>query len=347
MNYVTNVWIQAEARVQRWIEERKAFLPEVESIARLFAARKFRVGNAFRSVSLEELDCLATKLGYPVAVEDFPESHALERALTIFDANSDKQAILVNAAFFSPAGSASASRARFDIAHEIGHIVLSHPEGALGPDMTVEELESYLRLEWEANYFAGALLMDQHLARETMRRTRYNPQELAKAFSVTFHTAAHRLLVLAQFDGMSFRLLQVAQVDTGEPGAVRVIKSYASDPSIFPAPAIGALACRRWAVSQALAKGKSVRRFSILRDRSAYEKVLVVAEADGRLLRSAVSLSSRVDQLDRLDGAFGPDLKEDIVGRECKRSCPLFEQCSVEFSDLDQLLRDEDGRRGY
>jgi Zn-dependent peptidase ImmA (M78 family) len=98
----------------------------------------------------------------------------------------------------------SRARARFTIAHELGHWHL-HLKGT-GPSarfcrpddigMTLDEITSSKRLESEANRFAAELLMPADWVREEATRVRLSVPALANAFAVSAAAMQVRLEVL-------------------------------------------------------------------------------------------------------------------------------------------------------
>lgn len=100
--------------------------------------------------------------------------------------------------------SRSYTRARFTIAHELGHWRL-HSKGSgtrsrfCRPDdvgATLPEITSSKRLESEANRFAAELLMPAELVRREAEKVRLSVPALAKTFAVSAAAMQVRLEVL-------------------------------------------------------------------------------------------------------------------------------------------------------
>ena len=84
-------------------------------------------------------------------------------------------------------------RDRFTVAHEVGHLLL-HNDVSLARSMKKpSELKPYENSEWQANTFAGALLIPT----PTAQRLR-NEWEVAEACGVSFDAARVRLAALRQ-----------------------------------------------------------------------------------------------------------------------------------------------------
>lgn len=87
----------------------------------------------------------------------------------------------------------SALRDRFTIAHELGHYFL-HSEQGEGP--IVAYRSGSTRIEWEANWFAAALLMPRKEFSESVNLG-YNIARLASQFGVSQEAAKVRKEVLS------------------------------------------------------------------------------------------------------------------------------------------------------
>ncbi|MBL0929935.1 MAG: ImmA/IrrE family metallo-endopeptidase [Alphaproteobacteria bacterium] len=70
-------------------------------------------------------------------------------------------------------------RDRFTLAHEVGHIIL-HNEPYLARHMETNKLPTYCDPEWQANAFAGELLIPIDLARIIK-----NPKDATRVFGVS------------------------------------------------------------------------------------------------------------------------------------------------------------------
>jgi Zn-dependent peptidase ImmA (M78 family) len=99
------------------------------------------------------------------------------------------------------------ARKRFTIAHEIGHLLLHMPQAEDGEYVDTEDSfrsgevpyddtwPAERRAEWEANTFAGALLIDEELLRNEWAASR-DPDLLAWKFQVSAAAMAVRLAQL-------------------------------------------------------------------------------------------------------------------------------------------------------
>jgi len=88
-------------------------------------------------------------------------------------------------------------RARFTLAHELGHLVM-HPEAPL-PRMVATNrpapIDEYNRAgEWQANKFATFFLMPEHIVRQFA-----SPEEMAEHCKVSLEAARHRFKEVGHF----------------------------------------------------------------------------------------------------------------------------------------------------
>ncbi|WP_158093436.1 ImmA/IrrE family metallo-endopeptidase [Acetobacter sp. DsW_063] len=91
----------------------------------------------------------------------------------------------------------SASRARFDVAHEIGHLVLHRGVG----QEDIEDPKTLKRIEAEANRFAGALLLPRRSFPNEVFTTRLDAfVELKKRWKVAIQAMVFRCKDLGIFD---------------------------------------------------------------------------------------------------------------------------------------------------
>ncbi|ENM0054935.1 ImmA/IrrE family metallo-endopeptidase [Stenotrophomonas maltophilia] len=88
---------------------------------------------------------------------------------------------------------ANQPRDRFTVAHEVGHLLLHNGVGLARSMRKPSELKAYENSEWQANTFAGALLIPT----ATAQRLR-NELELADACNVSVDAAKVRLASLRQ-----------------------------------------------------------------------------------------------------------------------------------------------------
>jgi Zn-dependent peptidase ImmA (M78 family)/transcriptional regulator with XRE-family HTH domain len=91
----------------------------------------------------------------------------------------------------------SAARARFDVAHEVGHLVLHRGVG----EEDIENLKVLRQVEQEANRFAGALLLPQQSFPNEIYTTRLDAFiELKMRWKVTIQAMVYRCKDLGLFD---------------------------------------------------------------------------------------------------------------------------------------------------
>lgn len=82
-------------------------------------------------------------------------------------------------------------RDRFTVAHELGHLVLHNGVGLARKMVEPTSLKAYENSEWQANTFAGALLIPEEAG---IRLS--DPADLAAACGVSFRAAEVRLSAL-------------------------------------------------------------------------------------------------------------------------------------------------------
>lgn len=82
---------------------------------------------------------------------------------------------------------------RFTIAHELGHLILGHDAGLARNMVRTNEIAPYKHSEWQADTFAGALLMPAEVVRSTS-----SVDELVEACSVSREAARVRRKVVLE-----------------------------------------------------------------------------------------------------------------------------------------------------
>lgn len=85
------------------------------------------------------------------------------------------------------------NRARFTIAHELGHYFLDKhriglKKGLLSPHLSVNDVNAYTKIENEANYFASNLLMPEKKFLSMIQNKKFN-FDLVKTISKEFNTS--------------------------------------------------------------------------------------------------------------------------------------------------------------
>ena len=100
-------------------------------------------------------------------------------------------------------------RSRFTGAHEFGHVVLHANqlteqlrEGRAVPQLYRGEIQSYEDPEWQANYFAGAILMPAVHMFELYAEGA-DEYEVADIFTVSRRSAEIRLSIIGDFAGQN------------------------------------------------------------------------------------------------------------------------------------------------
>lgn len=89
----------------------------------------------------------------------------------------------------------SPRRDQFTIAHELGHYFLHSRQGKTPLIANRQSTPASERVEWEANWFAAALLMPEQQFREAFR-SEGDPVLLAQCFGVSTDAATVRMKVL-------------------------------------------------------------------------------------------------------------------------------------------------------
>lgn len=90
----------------------------------------------------------------------------------------------------------SATRDRFTIAHELGHFFLHFPIEKDEHNFAATRNSKFERAEWEANWFAAALLMPKKIFIEESSRLKGDTYLLSKAFLVSPEAVRVRKKVL-------------------------------------------------------------------------------------------------------------------------------------------------------
>lgn len=112
-----------------------------------------RVANNVRNIfkagigPISNVTLLIERLGIRVAFKDF----SLEQIDAVTESLNNRQYIVINTY------NRSSVRIRFNLAHELGHVLL-HSKYSEGE---ISNSSNRKRIEWEANYFAGCLLMPE------------------------------------------------------------------------------------------------------------------------------------------------------------------------------------------
>jgi Zn-dependent peptidase ImmA (M78 family) len=112
----------------------------------------------------------------------------------------------------------NSNRARFTIAHELGHYFLDNhriglKRGLLSPHFSVNDVNAYLKIENEANYFASNLLMPELRFRSFILRQKFNFQLLKKT-SLHFNTSVTATAI--RFSDIGFQPLMLVYCEKGK-----------------------------------------------------------------------------------------------------------------------------------
>ncbi len=333
----------AIAQVRTWIEENNAYFPEFEAKARAVAEAAFHGSRRMPAVLFDDLNYAAGLFDYEVFFAPIPLGIGA-KALTFGRPirtiylpedlyGSDRRYPNEDEEEYTRRLRHRPYRARFSLAHELGHIALEHPpqDEQL---KTVEDWYGFYRREWEANYFAGALLMDEHEARDYLYTSRFDLLDFAEHFGVTYHSAAQRA-VSATGGKIPFRFIQLT-----DKGHVR--KSYASDQTIFPIPFIYAVGCQNWLAWKTMTNGTDTENFqcTILKNGMIYEKMFVRAKRVTSVMptgpqKTVVSLSCRIEDARQYMKDFTPAVDEETAKYLCHGRCENFDtpECR-DFADM-------------
>jgi len=231
----------ANAALRRTMRERENYFADVEALAtQTLQAVGYRGAGALPQRVLLDI---AGHFGFAVEyVQDLPRS---VRSVTD----------LRHRRMFIPQRDALGSQdARTVVLQTLGHFALQHSDPA--------DFADFLRQRVEANYFAGAVLVPESLARPFLEQAKSDRElsvaDLEDVFAVSYEMAAHR------FTNLATRHLGIPVhfVRTDESGTI--FKAYENDGVVFPADGQGAIegqrVCRHWGARQAF---RSPEKFSI------------------------------------------------------------------------------------
>ncbi len=172
-----------------------------------------------------------------------------------------------------------------------------------------------------ANYFAGALLLPYEDYFREVQRTRYDVQQLAESFEMSYEACAHRLCNLSDPRRAGVPL-HFMRVDV----AGNISKKYSASGLRFPH---GSGSCPKWAVHQAFLQPSVItRQYSMMPDGATYfcfAKVAVAPER-GSLVRGTTysiglgAAAADAKHLSYADDVPGGDLKRTAipVGVTCR-----------------------------
>lgn len=94
----------------------------------------------------------------------------------------------------------------FSLAHEIGHLVLGHELIALNDALgSFKKYRTFLRNEFEANHFAGALLIDKKTLHHIFSQGNQSTlEDVCEKFGAEYETIVHRLSLLLTNKNLHF-----------------------------------------------------------------------------------------------------------------------------------------------
>jgi predicted transcriptional regulator len=232
----------------------------------------------------------------------------------------------------------TAPQARFTLAHELSHLLLGHGDVLLEPLLVerrdMDAARRYIRAQMDASYLASAILMPARLARHTLSEGWFDPWSLSRRFGVTYHTAAHREVILSPFD-MHFTLLDLSG---------KVLKSYSQ--SSVEAPFPGAVLCGYAASMKSARKAieaqtrTKVVQFSSFGSGPNYRRVFCLARtvntvrSDGSSVQRVITIGcdasnahyfAREDPRIRKPGRN----RSERIRLLCSSRCPSWGDCSA------------------
>ena len=315
----------ARSAIRDYLEKNKSFFSEIEAKAS-FLNDRFRKGysyedndgNSFESpfiFSFDDAFELAGELGYKVRPTQIEEM----RGRT----NKNKKEIEINKYLYEK----DIRRAKFTLAHEIGHIVLDHK----ADDWNREDfdkpkiLEKHIKSQMEASYFAGALLIPRRLGREVLELVNYDIERFSLLFDVTYRTAARRVVIISPID-MHYIAVNSDRI---------LVEAYSNTSSDLPLQ--GSPTCRKWATNKSLLKAE--------KDEDSFHKqysyVLIGANEKERLFVFARTINIEFPNREKFNLAisigcsskdskqipFSIDAEPTEVYIECKPTCPHWKNC--------------------
>jgi len=127
---------------------------------------------------------IASRLGFNVMTTTFNDPNIAGQVIS----SNEEKSIYLNA-------SDSYERQRFTLAHEIGHVVLHHPENEEDEYRMVDyrgRNQTFDPKEWEANIFAANILMPEEKTKQIWEQLN-DVDDFARYFEVSRSAAAIRL----------------------------------------------------------------------------------------------------------------------------------------------------------
>lgn len=167
-------------------EREQGYFYHIEEVAKyLRRAHKKSVGYV---PSLHDLSTIAKIFNCEIEHSE-TELPPYLNAVLIKDNNSGPSRIITRE---------DADKNKFYIAHEIAHLIYNHEEIKLEDRYSsYATCTKFIRAESEANAFAGALLLGHRVFVNEIIQNKYNISEVAKVFSLSYETIAHRLVILS------------------------------------------------------------------------------------------------------------------------------------------------------
>jgi predicted transcriptional regulator len=145
--------------------------------------------------------------------------------------------------------------AKFSFAHELGHIILEHNGPSYVDALNTSSLMTiveFLKNELEANYFAGALLLEEKRLREDLKTTGYNMDQIVDEYEITYETAVHRTMNVSEID-LHFMKTEILNVN-GED--MLFVRKYFSTDGVYLPWSRRRSICERWGASRCLQENR-------------------------------------------------------------------------------------------
>jgi Zn-dependent peptidase ImmA (M78 family) len=171
-----------------YIENARAFLPQLDA-----TANSLRTLNGFSYndvLTVNDLIYIANSIDtgiYFVKRSKMPSNDILAMVSVNLNTKHYRHVIAVQEEI-------ATQKKLFCIGHELGHIIKEHDYLINSEEiLNFKQYRQYLRNEFEANYIAGALLLNRIAFKNDIEDTRYNIKELSKKYNVSYETIAHRM----------------------------------------------------------------------------------------------------------------------------------------------------------
>jgi len=192
--YAENLLAFPKVQIPRFID-RDNFIPtELEEIEEY--AHKIRVLWGLGNGPISNVVLLLEKMGATVARSPFSDYDI--DACSFWPEDSERPYILLN-------NDKTAARSRFDVAHELGHLVL---HSKIKPS-EFNKKDNYKRIEKEANRFASAFLLpSQSFGREIFSTSLDHLVSLKKRWKISINAMVYRAVQLGIFSEYQYVYLK-------------------------------------------------------------------------------------------------------------------------------------------